>query len=108
MEKEAEQVILYIHSALKAACPRAGQNNRDSALWNDKCRAALRNNHTTSRWGPTSTEKFEPRAKIRCASKESWKSKISGAEDLPGGFKIDKWHNDDPKYESPLYDVLVK
>lgn len=100
-EDEANDIVQSIQTALLASCPRSKQNTRGTPWWNEDCKIAARRYHTARRRGPSDLEKMQLRAAVRRAKKEFWQSKIEKANSLTDAYKIVKWHNCGPKFQTP-------
>ncbi|POS88315.1 hypothetical protein EPUL_000617, partial [Erysiphe pulchra] len=97
------------HETLISIIPLAGFNIggfegqlRGTAWWNEDCKIAARRYHTARRRGPSDFEKIQLRAAVRRAKKEFWQSKIEKTHCLTDAYRIIKWHNCGPRYQTPL------
>jgi len=100
-ENEARDIVQSIQTALVASCPRSKQNTRGTAWWNEDCKLSARRYHTARRRGPSDFEKIQHRAAVRRAKKQFWQSKVEKAHSLGDAYRIVKWHNCGPKFQTP-------
>lgn len=98
---EAGKIVEIIHTALLAACPRAKGNQRGTVWWNEECRDAARRYRLARLTGLSKDEKRDLRNAVRRAKKVYWNSRVEKLQNVPDVYKVVKWHNTAPKYNTP-------
>jgi ribonuclease HI len=98
---EARDLTESIHTALIGSAPRSRLRPRGAPWWNEATAAAARDFRRARRSGPADRERRALRAAVRKAKRAYWRSRVETVEDLPGLYKVARWHRHSPQYTSP-------
>lgn len=101
VDYEANDITQIIQTALAGSCPRKNNHNLGTAWWNEECKLAARRYYIARRKGRSEEEKSQLRTAVRHAKKNFWQNKVDKVQSLTDAYKILKWHNCGPKYQTP-------
>ncbi|KAI0994911.1 hypothetical protein K3495_g13269, partial [Podosphaera aphanis] len=101
LETEASNIVEIIRTALLGACPRKSRRKYGTPWWNDECRYAAHSYRRARREGNANWEKIELQKTVRRAKKDYWNSIVDNSNSLPDVYRVVRWHNSSPRYQSP-------